>query len=585
MTVPSKYQDLTSVIKERITLALRYFIELGEKHILAQMWAPFQIGRHHMLETLDQPFVYDPKFTLLHQYREATKKYIFILDDKTEPMDICGRVFRHKLPEWTPNVQYYSPREYQRLSHALTYNVCGTMALPVFEPNGQSCVGVLELILTSQKINYALEADKMCKALEAVNLRSSNVVDSSYFQIYNESGEQALADILELLSKVCESNKLPLAQTWVPCRHRSVVASGGGFDESCGGSRMGQVCMSITDVSAFYVVDAHMWGFREACVEHHLQKGQGVAGRAFETRSSSFCENITHFSKTEYPLVHYARLFGLVASFAICLRSSYTGDDDYILEFFLPTYMIDHKDHQRIVDSLLTSVRQCSTSLKLASGEEIGEDGISFKNIISSANGDVPNSEEGRRPVVERCIQPPEAKYKTAPISLPREEIEKQFGRTMKEAAKNLNVGLSTLKCRCKDHGISEWQGPNFRKRKSNGSHSKQININEADNIAMRDSLSINRGKCSDSNTLTIKAEYGDDLIKFHLPISLATFEAIETEICDRFMLVPATYKLKYLDEVKEWILMTSDQDMRDCIKSSKLINSTALRLRVLRLT
>ncbi|GJT28470.1 RNA-directed DNA polymerase, eukaryota [Tanacetum coccineum] len=175
-------------------------------------------------------------------------------------------------------------------------------------------------------------------------------------------------------------------------------------------------------------------------------------------------------------------------------------------------------------------------------------------------------TEEGRRPVVERCIQPSEAKYKTAAISLPREDIEKQFGRTMKEAAKNLNVGLSTLKRRCKDHGISEWRGPNFRKRKSNGSHSKQININEADNVSMRDSLAINRGKCSDSNTLTIKAEYGDDLIKFHLPISLATFEAIETEICDRFMLVRATYKLKYLDEDKEWILMTSDQDMRDCL-------------------
>ncbi|GKA49023.1 hypothetical protein Tco_0741981 [Tanacetum coccineum] len=394
MTVPSKYQDLTSLIKERITLALRYFIGLGEKHILAQMCAPFQVEGCYILKTSGQPFVYDPKFTLLHQYREVSKSYTFALDDKTEAVDICGRVFKHKLPEWTPNVQYYSQREYPRLNHALTNNVRGTMALPVFEPNGQSCVGVLELILTSQKINYAPEVDKMCKALEAVNLRSSNVVDSSYFQIYNESRQQALADILELLSKVCDSNKFPLAQTWVPCRHRSVLASGGGFEESCGsfdGSSMGHVCMSITDV-AFYVVDAHMWGFREACVEHHLQKGQGVAGRAFETRCSFFCENITHFSKTEYPLVHYARLFGLVASFAICLRSSYTGDDDYILEFFLPTSMTDHKDHQRIVHSLLTSVTQCSHSLKLVSGEDIGEDGRSFKNIISSANGDVPNS-------------------------------------------------------------------------------------------------------------------------------------------------------------------------------------------------
>nr|GEW15905.1 glutamate-rich WD repeat-containing protein 1 [Tanacetum cinerariifolium] len=32
MRVPSKYQGLTSLIKERITLALRYFIELGESN-------------------------------------------------------------------------------------------------------------------------------------------------------------------------------------------------------------------------------------------------------------------------------------------------------------------------------------------------------------------------------------------------------------------------------------------------------------------------------------------------------------------------------------------------------------------------
>ncbi|KAL9660010.1 hypothetical protein QQ045_024820 [Rhodiola kirilowii] len=97
--------------------------------------------------------------------------------------------------------------------------------------------------------------------------------------------------------------------SWVPCRHRNVLADGGGLRKSCSsfdGSCMGQVCMSTSDVT-FYVVDAHMWGFREACAEHHLQRGQGVAGHAFLSQSSCFCGDITQFSKTEYPLVHYAR--------------------------------------------------------------------------------------------------------------------------------------------------------------------------------------------------------------------------------------------------------------------------------------
>ncbi|KAL0326686.1 UNVERIFIED_CONTAM: protein NLP7 [Sesamum angustifolium] len=175
-------------------------------------------------------------------------------------------------------------------------------SLPVFEPSGQSCVGVLELIMTSQKINYAPEVDKVCKALEAVNLKSSEILDHQSTQICNEGRQNALAEILEIITVVCETHTLPLAQTWVPCRHGSVLANGGGFKKTCSsfdGSCMGQVCMSTTDV-AFYVVDARIWGFREACAEHHLQKGQGVAGRAFASHNICFCQDITEFCKTEY---------------------------------------------------------------------------------------------------------------------------------------------------------------------------------------------------------------------------------------------------------------------------------------------
>lgn len=77
---------------------------------------------------------------------------------------------RQKVPEWTPNVQYYSVKEYPRLNHAVNYNVRGTVALPVFEPSTQSCVAVLELIMTSPRINYTSEVDKVCKALEVVPL-------------------------------------------------------------------------------------------------------------------------------------------------------------------------------------------------------------------------------------------------------------------------------------------------------------------------------------------------------------------------------------------------------------------------------
>lgn len=207
-------------------------------------------------------------------------------------------------------------------------------------------------------------------------------------QICNQGRQNALAEILEILSVVCETHKLPLAQTWVPCRHRSVLAYGGGLKKSCSsidGSCMGQVCMSTTDV-AFYVVDGHMWGFREACLEHHLQKGQGVAGRAFFSLSSCFCEDITQFCKTEYPLVHYARMFGLTSCFAICLRSTYTVDDDYILEFFLPPVITDNSEQRNLLGSILATMKQHFQSLKVASGIDLEDDEGSIE--IIEANED-----------------------------------------------------------------------------------------------------------------------------------------------------------------------------------------------------
>lgn len=163
--------DGSCIMKERMTQALRFFKDSTEQHVLAQVWAPVKNGGRYVLTTSGQPFVLDPKSNGLYQYRMVSLTYVFSVDGETDgDLGLPGRVFWQKLPEWTPNVQYYSRKEYPRLNHALHYNVRGTLALPVFEPSGQTCVGVLELIMTSQKINYAPEVDKVCKALEVGSL-------------------------------------------------------------------------------------------------------------------------------------------------------------------------------------------------------------------------------------------------------------------------------------------------------------------------------------------------------------------------------------------------------------------------------
>ncbi|XP_019260364.1 PREDICTED: protein NLP7-like isoform X2 [Nicotiana attenuata] len=255
----------------------------------------------------------------------------------------------------SPDVSRYSVADIPQHGSALTAGLGNYLAVPVFEPLSNEYAGVLEII-GDKKGSFSQDLVHMVHGmLNKVDLRSSNMYGHP-----DKKGlrglERALKEIEEQLNFICRTHQLPLAQTWLHILDGSNVER------------------FKTTEEQFCICTSAGYEFRAACDMFHLGKSQGVVGKAFLTRSSCFCSDITQLSMTEYPLAHVAHRVGLHSSFAICLQSSYTGDYVYLLEFFLPQdNKSDCRSPQTILNMLLVSMKRQFRSFKLASGQKLGE--------------------------------------------------------------------------------------------------------------------------------------------------------------------------------------------------------------------
>lgn len=80
--------------------------------------------------------------------------------------------------------------------------------------------------------------------------------------------------------------------------------------------------------------------------------------------------------------------------------------------------------------------------------------------------------------------------------------------------------------------------------------------------------------------TVTIKATYKDDIIRFRLPFSSGVFELNE-EVSKRLKLDKGTFDIKYLDDDHEWVLLSCDADLQECMEISKSSGGHVIRLSV----
>lgn len=167
----SPFWQPNSSIKERFREALNLVKDARiESNFLVQLWVPVQRGSQLVLTTGNQPFTLGENSDKLVNYRNVSTSYEFSAEVGTgQSLGLPGRVFIGKLPEWTPDVSFFSTYEYPRVIHAHKFDVHGSIALPVFEQGSGTCLGVVEVIVTAQKTSFAPELVTICSALQVIN--------------------------------------------------------------------------------------------------------------------------------------------------------------------------------------------------------------------------------------------------------------------------------------------------------------------------------------------------------------------------------------------------------------------------------
>ncbi|THG21256.1 hypothetical protein TEA_028259 [Camellia sinensis var. sinensis] len=474
-------------------------------------------------------------------------------------------------------------------------------------PQTHLCVGVLEIVSTAPSKEFLLDCH-----IDLLNLQN-------YSEFQNVEKSEALDEISKVLEVVQEVHGLHFARVWARCR----------VDRRCRALVKGDIFHAILK---FDKVDCYkLLGMVN--VELQLRKGQGVVGRAFYSPNVLLCKDVTQLSIIDYPLAHYARYDKLGCCFAICLQSSCTGNDIYMLECFMPPSNKDYYGNQHTtLRKILETMKKNFHTFKLASGEELGGhlyieeidsvqmsqttkslprleplqsggemtqldlsnqqsmDALSNGNNVVRAernNIDVTCSQE--RGKIKR---PKRVHNKTrVKIEIPLDDILQNSKRSIQVAADNLKVSRSTLKRVCRGYGFSRWPprkknmvGQSQPSESSRGVDHQQISQLSFDlpfNDASTTIVHANPHNITieDANIVTIRAKYINDItIKFRLSLSSGLVE-LQQQIAKRLHLEAGSYYVKYKDEKDQTILIACNDNLQDCISTYRLLGTSTVEV------
>nr|CAB3484989.1 unnamed protein product [Digitaria exilis] len=570
-------RSMGNFLADKMLVALSLFRKSLSDGVLAQVWMPIEHDGRIVLSTFEQPFLLDQD---LAGYREVSRNFLFSV--KEEPglhLGLPGRVFISGVPEWTSSVIYYSKPEYLRMEHALRHEIRGSLAMPIYDPSKGSCCAVLELVTNKEKPDFDAEMDS------AVNLQTTT--DRSNQKVYSENQKSAFIEILDVLRAICHAHMLPLALTWVP--------KSNGIDNGyCVGKNIGvdpQSGKAVLRVheSACYINDAKMQGFLHACAERHLEKGQGIAGRALKSNLPFFSPDIREYSIEDYPLAHHARKFGLHAAVAIRLRSTYT---------------VSEAEVDNVSASTAAMYKKTNGNLPTGNSESSSHDD---QPITESALQDLSLGDK------QRNIEPDQAQTQTSSMRVAEKKrstseknfsldvLRKYFSGSLRDAAMSLGetsyINSPTSLHPSTNSGEDQTIG-------RNSSFLQQADVTMVDGhdtkehthpstSGMTDSSSGSASsqptfkgnpehviKDRSSPSLTVKATYNGDTVRFKFLPSMGWYHLLE-EIAKRFKLTTGAFQLKYKDDEDEWVILASDSDLQECVDVLDSIGSRNVKLQV----
>ncbi|GJS75411.1 gypsy type transposase [Tanacetum coccineum] len=575
-------------------------------NVVIQFWASCE---GLLLTTSDQPFVCKVTYSgvnLFEKYRLNSQNYRYNVEvnksevERGDPMIINGppaTAFLNHLPELAMDCT-----SVHQLSPLLRYafeecKFTSYFMLPVFDTSqSSSCAGVVECCMETDGLGSVLPMVKL--ALNNAGLSTFRVQECPAYKAILGL-KRATDEMNEALDIVCDSHDLAISQVWIPYGIENHVPSPSSLEgtltreeiafkltgsyvhleddclygfkkyyDTCDmlllnfgdglmshTSNAGLSTFRVQECPAYknhvpspsslegtltrqefafkltgscvHLEDDCLYGFKkyyDTCDMLLLNFGDGLVGKALQTYEPHFCRDLYNL-----PMRKDKKLLQLLSSstrcscLAIYLRSIDTGDIDYAFEFLWPR-------------------RSGIIFFKILEGNRISQ--------IQKALAD-------RKLVVEDGISSSHVKSKTTPVPEHRECIKKQIGRSMNKDAENYADPSGLIQ-------------PTTVKRNL-GEYETQSDSN--DDIPNQDDDSPNQ------DILIIKLEYADDVLNLNLPIPLATLAVVKKEINKSCKLNPETYKLKYLDEDEEWILMTSEEPIRHCIEFQRTVNGKPLAL------